>query len=401
MSEPGTTATPALPNARRALAGGLLVLACALGVGLFTATRDPALRPDTRPKLTDVMAQTIAARGIEAAVAQYRSLREQGFPGLRESTGDTNRLGYALLGKGEAESAIQVFRLNTETHPQSANAWDSLGEAYVAAGNTPLAVESYKKAVAIEPRTKTAAAALERLAHIERKPLPPLVLFHITAGMVGLISGAAAMVLRKGSRRHGLAGTTFAVAMLGMSATGAFMAFVDPHGSRLNVLMGLFTFYLVSTSWMTARRRKPAVGPFDWVAFALVSAVAAGLLNQGVRAVLRSSSFAGLIFTFGAVALLAALLDLRQIVRGGVSGPARLVRHLWRMCTALFIGVTSLFVGQPQLFSPAVRKSGLLPVPGLLVVALMLFWLVRVRLANRRPKAAAAKGGLMVGPAAT
>src|SRR3954469_22300552 len=119
------------------IAAALLGLALMVGLGIFVATRS-ASRPSTDQRsvrLADVISQTINSQGIDAGVAQYRSLRERGFPGLSENFSDTNKLGYRFLGKGENQAAIQIFQLNVETHPKSSHAYDSLGEAYAAAGN--------------------------------------------------------------------------------------------------------------------------------------------------------------------------------------------------------------------------------------------------------------------------
>jgi tetratricopeptide (TPR) repeat protein len=390
----------------------LFIPAAAMAMGILASTGAfllPRLEAGA-DRLTDVLSTTIETRGIDAAVAQYRHLRGQGFPGLRERESDTNSLGYALLRKGDKESAIRVFQLNVETHPGSANVYDSLGEAYAADGRKDLAIESYEKALAVSPHKKSAQVALQKLDNRERPPYRPMVLFHITAGLVSLLSGAVAMALRKGSRRHGLAGSVFAASMLTMSASGAFMAFVAPDGEALNVLMGVFTFYLVATAWVTARRRSAQTGLFDWAALLVVLAVAASLLKHGLEAASEGSGFAGVFFFFGALALLAAALDARMIARGGVSGAPRVARHLWRMCTALFIAVGSLFLGQPQLFPAALRRSGLLAVPSLLVFILLVFWLIRVLFtsafgnrAPRRPRTAAAmvdpQGGPLPGAA--
>ena len=381
-----------------ATAGGVLVLAAVGGVGILAITRGFRPPRDESPnRLANVLAKTIESRGIDAAVAQYRTLRDQGFPGLRESESDTNRLGYRLLGKGETESAIQVFRLNVETHPGSANVRDSLGEAYLAAGNKPLALESYQKAVAIDPKMKTAVAELQRLGNFKRKPYRPMVLFHILAGSLAMLSGAVALSLRKGSRRHGVAGSVFVVCMLGLSGSGAYMAFVAPDGETINVLMGLFTFYLVATAWLTARRRTGGTGPLDWAAALVAVAVAAGLFRMGMN----DRRFGVVPFVFGAVALLAAGLDLRMIRRGGVFGAGRIARHLWRMCTALYIAVMSFFLGQSQVFPYAVRRTGLLVVPGILVAVLLIFWLIRVLFTNAYKRVAPRKTTLLVGQAAT
>ena len=84
-----------------------------------------------------------------------------------------------------------------------------------------------------------------------------------------------------------------------------------------------------------------------------------------------------------AVAALAAALDLNMILRGGLSGAARVARHLWRMCVALFIATGSFFLGQQQVFPAALRGSPILLLLALAPLAVMIFWLLRVRLGGR------------------
>ncbi len=381
------------------MAGGALVLAAAMGIGLLATTlgfRSP-VRGQQPNRLSDLLSRTIKSSGIDAAVGQYRTLRDQGFPGVRESESDTNRLGYELLGRDEKEGAIQVLQLNGETHRTSANVYDSLGEAYLAAGNKALAVENYRRALAIDPKMKTAVAELRRLTDSKGMPYRPIVLFHIGAGVLGILSGAVALSLRKGSRRHGVVGSVFVVSMLAMSASGAYRAFVDPDGEPINVLMGLLTFYLVATAWLTARRRTAGTGPLDWGALLVAMAAATGLVRLGMT----DGRFAAVAFVFGGVALLAAVGDLRRITRGGVFGAGRIARHLWRMCAALYIAVTSFFLGQSQVFPYEVRRTGLLVVPGVLVVLTLIFWLVRVLFTQAYKRAAAPKTNLAVGQVST
>jgi hypothetical protein len=399
-------AASALARSRRrhTVAGGLLVAALATGCAWVTAATLPRrFVPPPLPAtggaptgLADVLARAIEAEGIDGAAALYRTLRAGGFPGVVESESATNRLGYQLLRQGDPRAAIQILALNAETHPESANVHDSLGEAYLAAGDKASAVASYEKAVAIAPRSKSAGVALQRLTGREREPFPPLLLFHISAGAVGLISGAAAGALRKGSRRHGIAGKVFVGAMLAMSSSGAYLASRPPEPSVISVLMGILTFYLVATAWWTARRRELGTGPFDWIALLVVWIVAAELLTYGWSAAGTESGAlqgipAAIFFVFGGVALLAGALDLRRLALGGLVGGPRIARHLWRMCTALYIATTSFFQGQPQIFPVTLRNSGLLVLPGLLVLALLLFWLIRVRYAKRWQGAVASR----------
>jgi Flp pilus assembly protein TadD len=58
-----------------------------------------------------------------------------------------NNLGYAAVAAGDHESALDILRINTETMPKSSNAWDSLGDAYLAAGQRDKAKEASLKAL--------------------------------------------------------------------------------------------------------------------------------------------------------------------------------------------------------------------------------------------------------------
>jgi len=308
-----------------------------------------------------------------------------GFAQAGESEAAVNRRGYALLRQRDVQGAIRVFQQNVEAHPLSANVYDSLAEAYAAAGQKGEAVENYRKVLAINPKAKSARYALARLTG-ERVALRPLVLFHITAGILGLLSGGAAMVLRKGSRGHGIAGNVFFVAMLGMTSSAVYMASTAPDGEVINILMGLLAFYLVSTAWVTARRRSGA-GLFDRAALLVVVGVIGALLVNGVRAagseVAPGGIPAAVYFVFSAVGAMAAVGDVRMIARGGLVGTARIARHLWRMCTALFIAVGSFFLGQPQVFPDALRNApALRAVPVFLVLGSLVFWMIRVRSPN-------------------
>lgn len=65
--------------------------------------------------------------------------------------GELNNYGYQLLFQGNHDKAIEVFKLNTERFPKSANVWDSLGEAYATKGDKTNAIKNFKKALASNP----------------------------------------------------------------------------------------------------------------------------------------------------------------------------------------------------------------------------------------------------------
>lgn len=217
----------------------------------------------------------------------------------------------------------------------------------------------------------------------------PLLILHIIAGTLGMLSGFVAVFLRKGSRQHGVAGNIFVISMLSLSASGMILALMKSEPG--NVLGGAITFYLVATAWMTARRRIAETSLFDWGAFLAVLAIAAFEVTCGLEAAMSPTHLKygyppGPYFMMGTVALLAATGDVRMLVRGGVSGTQRIARHLWRMCFALFIAAASIFLARQHVFPAFMRKTGMLFALSFLPVALLIFWMIRVRLTNWRVK---------------
>jgi hypothetical protein len=218
----------------------------------------------------------------------------------------------------------------------------------------------------------------------------PLLVLHIVAGTLGMLSGFVAVFLRKGSRRHGLAGNVFVITMLCLSSTGVFLAIMKSQPA--NILGGTLTFYLVATAWMTARRKDGAPGIFDWGALLIALAVPVCQLILGLEAALSPTGMKydyppWPYFIFGAVALLAAIGDIRMLVRGGISGAQRIARHLWRMCFALFIAAASIFLARQQVFPAVLQKTGVLIFLSFLPLLLMIFWLFRVLLTKAYKKA--------------
>jgi hypothetical protein len=213
----------------------------------------------------------------------------------------------------------------------------------------------------------------------------PLLVLHIVAGTLGMLSGFVAVFLLKGSRRHARAGIVFVVTMLCLSASGTILAIMKSQPG--NILGGTLTFYLVATAWITAKRRDGEPGILDWGALLIVVAVAACQLTFGLEAAFSETGAKygyppGPYFFMGSVAVLAVVGDFRMLMHRGISGTQRIARHLWRMCFALFIAASSIFLARQQIFPALMRKTGVLLFLSFLPLLLMVFWLLRVRLTN-------------------
>ena len=227
----------------------------------------------------------------------------------------------------------------------------------------------------------------------------PLLMLHIAGGMVGMLSGTAALIFRKGSLLHILAGRVFVGAMLTLGASASCLAILknDPN----NFAGGIMTFYLIMTAWLTARRGDGETSRFDWAALAIP--LVFGILGwkNGIDAIRGGTGEkfgvpAGMHLFMGSVLLLAAAGDLRMLLNGGLSGAKRVGRHLWRMCFGLFISAGSFFfgggnrplrllssLGIARFLPSAFFTMGVYMVLTILPLVLLVVWALRVRFSKR------------------
>jgi tetratricopeptide (TPR) repeat protein len=140
------------------VAGGRLLEHRELDALLTEAERIANLK-----SISEALFRTIESKGIEAAVAQYRDLKQREPNAYDFSEDELNRLGYGLLKAKKIDEAIEIFRLNTEMFPRSGNAFDSLGEAYMIKGDRERAIENYKRSLELDPRNANAVAMLKKL----------------------------------------------------------------------------------------------------------------------------------------------------------------------------------------------------------------------------------------------
>lgn len=74
---------------------------------------------------------------------------------VKPPEGDVNRLAFGALNSKHFEEAIYLFNLNAVNYPESSDAYDSLGDYYVAKADKPNAINSYKKALSIKEVPET------------------------------------------------------------------------------------------------------------------------------------------------------------------------------------------------------------------------------------------------------
>lgn len=108
---------------------------------------------------------------IQERVALYHQLkaeRPDDFNFWNED--EMTMYGYRKLWDGKNEEALEVFQLLVEVFPNSANTYDSLGEAYLALGDKEKSLFNYRKSLAMNPENFNAEDFIHRILHPDDVP---------------------------------------------------------------------------------------------------------------------------------------------------------------------------------------------------------------------------------------
>ena len=212
---------------------------------------------------------------------------------------------------------------------------------------------------------------------------------HIAAGAAALILGGVALWAKKGGPVHRRSGLLFVAAMVVMGVTASVLGLrkgpTDP-----NVFAALLTAYFAGTGFTAVRPVSAWTRGINWAALIVAATLALGMFAGGIeRFNTPGLSPGGVPFrTIGvmsifvaAVLSVAAVGDIRVLRSGVPRGAPRLIRHLWRMCFALFIAAGSFFSIRDRVASVLPEPFPSVPMrvlPFVVIFGAMFYWLWRL-----------------------
>jgi tetratricopeptide (TPR) repeat protein len=133
----------------------------------YKSNNDPAMKLILnyvpKPEITESLMQALSADQLADAIKLYRNFKTDPINAYVDTEARMNNLGYRLIRMKRLDQAIEIFRLNVGSYPQSANAYDSLAEAYMLNGNKELAIKNYGISLRLNPRNSSAAETLRKL----------------------------------------------------------------------------------------------------------------------------------------------------------------------------------------------------------------------------------------------
>jgi dienelactone hydrolase len=131
------------------------------GVPNHMITSDIRLTKNSAPSL-EAFSVALHTKGFDQAIALYQAGKRAGEP-LAVSEQELNRWGYRLLQSGRSRDGLEVIKLMADIYPDSANAHDSLGEAYAINKESANALRHYQRSLLLDPKNTNAAQALKIL----------------------------------------------------------------------------------------------------------------------------------------------------------------------------------------------------------------------------------------------
>jgi hypothetical protein len=189
---------------------------------------------------------------------------------------------------------------------------------------------------------------------------------HIIAGSFLLLFGICALCFSKGQSKHRVAGNLFFVSLLAMVLSVPNLL-EDP-------VMAILSAYYGTTAWAIVLRKEKSTGIFEIVAMITIAIISIILFNVVLTSTSLTPTFTFILSAFAIVTALSALLDLKMIIRGGLSGKHRIARHAWRTCFALLGAVMSFSSNTDEYWPDYVNNNILI----YLMIGVLVFWVFRI-----------------------
>jgi len=114
-------------------------------------------------EISNLLMRAMSEGNLSKALRTYENLKRKHSAYIEINEYLLNQRGHQLLDAEQYVKAIALFQIIIELFPGSWNAYDSLGEAYLAAGQAALAVRFYEKSLELNPRNENAVRMLEYL----------------------------------------------------------------------------------------------------------------------------------------------------------------------------------------------------------------------------------------------
>ena len=172
----------------------------------FRLLNPGAMLNPVKASIVPTFRKILDSLGVDAAIAHYKDVKENQEQEYEFSERVLNVLGYSYV-KTNLLVACAIFKLNVEQYPESYHVYDSYGEALLESGDQALAIQNYKKSLALNPANPYALAELEKLGVKWEAPVVIVSeeILEAYTGTYEVAKGMSITVTREGNLLYGKA----------------------------------------------------------------------------------------------------------------------------------------------------------------------------------------------------
>ncbi len=200
---------------------------------------------------------------------------------------------------------------------------------------------------------------------------------HTPAGSIALVSALVALCSRKGTATHRIAGVYFTVSMLIMLVSGGMAALLKK--SLDDAFLSGMVIYTVFTAWLTVYHKKGQTNILEYSALTWIALIAiAAYLADPSWGHIRNPNTYPLWIGF---ALLFAIGDIHNLIRSSLSGPLRILRHVWRMGFSLIWAALAFSDKIIKLQGSTIEEMPYIAaIPAILILLTIFYWVAIISL---------------------
>lgn len=173
-----------------------------------------------------------------------------------------------------------------------------------------------------------------------------LLIIHIIAGSIGLLTGTINIIKKKGDKAHKNVGKFFFYSMLINGFAGFIMSLI--HRNDFLLIVAVFSIYMVATGQrflslkQLHKEQKPKA--IDWILTYTMLVFAFLFITYGSYLLINKVNFGIVLLVFGVVSCLMAIKDIK-VYKGNIKEKNYwLLLHIQRMVGSYIAALTAFIV---------------------------------------------------------
>ncbi len=210
--------------------------------------------------------------------------------------------------------------------------------------------------------------------------LKAMLIVHVIAASVALLTGALAIILKSNTPRHKPVGRIYFWSMTLVCITATWISVAK--NLQFLFLIGIFTYYATLIAYRALKLKELHRGQkphaLDWVIEGVAGLSFLGMLVFSVVVYLQSQSSEAIIpFVFGALGVWGVYRNVRAFIKGPTETLYWLKKHIGNMCGSYIGAITAFTVNQSSHIplNPIILWLG----PTLIITPIIVFELKKVK----------------------